>query len=154
MADQDLGASISRMAKDVLNSGGLSEKEKVLARIHARRAIQGLEPDQASASSGSRANPSSSSAADSASSAAFAASAAASSRSPLTPVAAPTPAGSTLLVEPVPTQSPAERTFPRSMTLRLALQNPASFALGLGLIWKLGSARVLLLRALVALLKK
>ena len=154
MADQDLGASISRMAKDVLNSGGLSEKEKVLVRIHARRAMQGLEADQASASPGSRADSSASAPASPASSAASEASAATSSRSPLAPVAAPTLAGSTVLVEPVPAQSAAERTFPRSMTLRLALQNPASFALGLGLIWKLGSARVLLLRALVALLKK
>jgi hypothetical protein len=138
MADTEQSRGLQHVAPDMLNASGLSEKEKVLARIHARRAGQGL----------AAAKPSS-------------AAAAATDAARVAPQAALQPlnqaaSNAAVLLESAGAQArdTEVRTFPRSMTLRLALQNPGSFALGLGLLWKLGSARLLLLRAVLALLRK
>ena len=45
--------------------------------------------------------------------------------------------------------------FPHSATLKLALQHPAVLALGVGLVWKLGPAKLLVVgRLLLPLLRK
>ncbi|MFT4192936.1 MAG: hypothetical protein QM617_15595 [Comamonas sp.] len=139
-------AEVLAAAADAVGRAG-SQKEAVLARIRARRgrlaqAADVAEAEAALAELKRRA--------EAQERAASPASVPESGFVPLEPGVA--------VLEPAPAPRPRrarEGAFPRSLTLRLALRHPGLLALGVGLIWKVGPTRLLLLsRLVVPLLRK
>lgn len=136
-----------RSAAEALQRTARSEKDVVIARIRARR--PGLAPsaeaeaaaDEVQAALGELERRSRHEAAGAASAAGAPA---ASELEPSIPVEARLIARDPLAAQPVA----ARDRFPRSTTLRLALRHPALFALGAGLVLRLGPARLLLVARL------